>query len=76
MKGLGLLVIVGLVVFDLASARRQVEYLAVDAYFYETGNDETDAVTTASITAHVAIMRSDNELLADPVPTTERLTLT
>ena len=74
LKGIGLLVVVGLVVFDLASARRQVQDLAVDAYFYEIGNDETDAVTTASITAHVTIIRSDNELLADPVPPTERLT--
>jgi hypothetical protein len=75
LKGLVLLALVGLVVFDLASAgRQQVEDPAPDAYFYETGNDEVDAVTTASITAHVAIIRSDNALLSDPVPPTERLT--
>ena len=75
LRAFGLLALVGLVVLDLASAgRQQVEDPAADTYFYETGNDEIDAVTTASIAAQVAIIRSDNELLADPVPPTERLT--
>ena len=68
------LALLGLVTLDIVSARRQPQDLAVDSFFYETGNDEIDAVTTASITAQVVIVRSDNELLKDPVPPTQRLT--
>ena len=64
-----------LVVLDLVFASRQVvEELAADAYFWETGNGEIDAVTTASLTAHVAIVRSDYPELDHRVPTTVPLT--
>ena len=68
-KKLAPLGIVGLVALDLASAPQQVEDVAPDAYF-----DPPDATTAASIVTHVAIIRSDNGVLADPVPTNEKLT--
>jgi len=74
LKALGLLVLVGLVALDLVSARPQQQDPAPDSFFFETGNDAIDAVTTASVTAQVAIIRSDNEQLIDPVLATERLT--
>ena len=72
----GVLVGIGcLVVLDLVFAARQAtEDPVADAYFWETGNEEVDAVTTASPTAHVAIIRSDYAELERPVPTTEALT--
>lgn len=69
-KKLALLGIAGLVALDLASAgRQQAEDVAPDAYF-----NAPDASTAASIVAHVAIIRSDNEVLADPVPADQKLT--
>jgi hypothetical protein len=72
----GILVVIGcLVIFDLVFGTRQAtEDPVADAYFWETGNEEVDAVTTASPTAQVSIIRSDYSGLARPVPTTEALT--
>lgn len=74
LKLICLLALTGLVALDLVSAGPQVRDPAPDAYYFETGNDAVDAVTAVSLAAQVAIVRSDNELLADPAPTTERLT--
>ncbi|MEW6754531.1 MAG: DUF362 domain-containing protein [Candidatus Latescibacterota bacterium] len=73
-KALGLVVVAGLVVFDLVLAGTPVPDPAPDAFFYETGNDAVDAVTTASVSARVAIIRSDNAALSAPAPATARLT--
>jgi hypothetical protein len=64
-----------LVIFDLVFAARQATQDPVaDAYFWETGNDAVDAVTTASPMAQVSIIRSDYAGLERPVPTTQALT--
>lgn len=69
LKALGLLAAVGLIAIDLASARKQPPEIAPDAYF-----EAVDAVSAAPIATRVAIVRSDNDQLSEPVPVTEPLT--
>ncbi|MEA1996872.1 MAG: DUF362 domain-containing protein [Gemmatimonadota bacterium] len=68
----------GLVIFDIvtASRSRMIEYRnpAPDAYFYETGSDTSDYPVSPEISAQVAILRSDNLLLSDPVAIDRELT--
>ncbi|MFC1584885.1 DUF362 domain-containing protein [Fibrobacterota bacterium] len=65
-----------LVLVDIViSKKKQAQpVMAVDAYFFESGKEEIDGYSEASIKSQVAIIRSDNAELSSPKSDTAELT--
>ncbi|MFP4521337.1 MAG: DUF362 domain-containing protein [Fibrobacterota bacterium] len=65
-----------LIVFDIVISNTEgyTGQPAVDSYIHESGNDEVDGYTAASIMAHASVVDSRWEDLSYSKPTTEELT--